>query len=85
MSATAELVVVDSRHAPADRCLVCGSEVGAAEGIAARFGERTLRFKCPGCLNRFRADPGRYLSGHPGGCCRGDAVPGSPDSEWACF
>lgn len=84
MSATAEMVVLDSRHAPADRCLVCGSEIAATEGIAARYGERTLRFKCPGCLNRFRADPGRYLSGHPGGCCKDADHAHAPASEWTC-
>lgn len=84
MSASAELVVVDSRHAPADRCVVCGNDIAAGEGITATYRDRALRFKCPGCLNRFQADPERDLADHAGGCCRSNAAPGSPHSEWSC-
>ena len=58
-----ELVVVDSAGQPATDCDVCGSEIEAGKGLTARSGGRTLRFKCAGCLARFRADPKQFLSG----------------------
>lgn len=85
MEATAPLIVlVDSRLEPAARCAVCGDHVAAGAGLTARYGGRTLRFKCPGCLERFRADPGRFLEGHARGCCQGAGHGASPASEWRC-
>jgi hypothetical protein len=77
------IIVRDSRLEPSARCVVCGNDIPAGEGLTARYGERTLRFKCPGCLSRFTADPERYLAGHEAGCCR-EAPESSPPSEWGC-
>lgn len=84
MIATADLIVVESTHQPAGDCIVCGNPIGAGEGRTARYNGMTLRFKCPGCVDRFRAEPGRYLAGHPAGCCTGERADASPASEWAC-
>lgn len=75
-----DLVAVDSRAQGAALCTVCGNEIAAGEGVTARYGDRILRFKCPGCLARFRADPQRYLDGHVAGCCK-DEADRSPASE----
>jgi hypothetical protein len=75
--------IVDSTYEPAARCVVCATEIGPGEGLTVRYGVRTLRFKCPGCLERFRVDPLRYLAGHASDCCHG-ATAASPSSEWAC-
>ena len=66
-----DLVVVDSAAEAAATCVVCGNDIPAGEGVTARFGGRTLRFKCPGCMSRFAVDPDRYLSGGPSSCCGG--------------
>ena len=66
-----DLVVVDSAAEAAATCVVCGNAIPAGEGVTARFGDRTLRFKCPGCMSRFAVDPDRYLSGGPSSCCGG--------------
>ena len=81
MSSPLSIVVRDSRLEAAAQCVVCGSDIGAGEGLTARYGERTLRFKCPGCLGRFEADPERYLSERTSGCCNGEHDH-SPASEW---
>lgn len=65
------LTIVDSQLAPAASCVVCGNEIAAGQGVTATYGQRTLRFKCPGCAARFEADPERYLAGEPEGCCGG--------------
>lgn len=78
-----DLVVVDSAGQPAADCDVCGSEIETGQGLTARFGGRTLRFKCAGCMARFRADPKQFLSGHGTACCSGGHG-GSPESEWSC-
>ena len=62
-------VVVDVAAETSATCLVCGKEIPPGEGMSARYGDQILRFKCPGCLSRFRADPERYLSGGPSSCC----------------
>jgi YHS domain. len=69
MNAIPSATVVDSRQEAAARCLVCGQEIPAGEGVTARYQGRTLRFKCPGCYARFAADPEPYLAGQAGGCC----------------
>jgi hypothetical protein len=83
MAARPDFVVVHSGYEPGARCVVCGNDIPPGEGITARFGERRLRFKCPGCLARFQAEPERYLAGHEAGCC-GDEHTQSPASEWRC-
>jgi hypothetical protein len=83
MGIRADIVVVHSRYEPAAHCLVCGNAIPEGEGLTARFGQRTLRFKCPGCLARFEADPDRYLAGHDPSCCPEDHAE-SPASEWRC-
>ena len=83
MATLTGLVVLDSRYEAAAQCAVCGNEIAEGEGVTARFAGRTLRFKCPGCLGRFEADPDRYLSGHQSGCC-GNEAEHSPASEWRC-
>lgn len=81
MDAPSSIVIRNSRLEPAASCIVCGSDIAAGDGLTARYGERTLRFKCPGCLSRFEADPERYLAGSDAGCC-GGAHEHSPASEW---
>lgn len=83
MNSPSSIVVLNSRLESSARCLVCGGDIPAGEGLTARYGERTLRFKCSGCLGRFEADPGRYLAGHQAGCCK-DEPECSPASEWRC-
>jgi hypothetical protein len=82
MAVAPELVLVDSRYEHPARCLVCGSDITAGEGVTARYRGKTLRFKCAGCLARFGLDPDRYLNGHESGCCEEDGD--SPSSEWRC-
>ena len=83
MSTPSSIVIRTSTYEPAARCIVCGNEIAAGEGLTARYGERTLRFKCPGCRARFEADPERYLASHEAGCC-GQHGEASPSSEWRC-
>ena len=83
MNSPASIVIRNSRLESSATCLVCGNDIPAGEGLTARYGERTLRFKCAGCLNRFEADPERYLAGHEAGCCK-DEQESSPPSEWRC-
>lgn len=82
MAIASDVIVVDSRLEPAARCLVCGNDVPTGEGMTAVYAGMRLRFRCPGCLTRFQADPDRYLAGHPEGCCR-DEECASPISEWS--
>ncbi len=81
MTIESDLVVDGSGYAPAASCVVCGNDIAAGEGLTARYHGETLRFKCPGCLTRFSADPERYLAGGPGECCGGHEH-ASPASEW---
>lgn len=64
-----DLVVVDGPAETSATCLVCGQPISPGAGVTARYGDKILRFKCPGCLSRFRIDPERYLSGGPSSCC----------------
>jgi len=82
MAIMSELVVLNSADQPAATCLVCGNEIPAGEGVTASYRGRTLRFKCPGCVSRFEADPEPFLAGRTGGCC-GGAHEHSPASEWS--
>lgn len=93
MSTPSSIVIGTSTFEPAARCVVCGNEIAAGEGLTARFGQRTLRFKCPGCLARFESDPDRYLDEFkrspeaytgtdPDEYPRADT---SPCSEWTCY
>lgn len=83
MEALAGLIFVDSGRMPATSCLVCDNEVPAGEGITAVLGGRTLRFKCPGCVTRFEADPERYLAGQTTGCCKDGHADAPVISDWA--
>jgi hypothetical protein len=83
MTSPASLVIRSSRLESSATCLVCGNDIPAGQGVTARYGERTLRFKCPGCLSRFEADPERYLAGNEAACCNGEHEH-SPASEWRC-
>lgn len=74
------MAIHHARLEPASRCLVCGGEIPAGEGLAARHGGNTLRFKCEGCIAAFVEDPDRYLVEHPQRCC--DEHAASPASEW---
>jgi len=84
MISPASLVIRESTFEAGGRCIVCGQDIPAGEGITARYGERTLRFKCRGCVARFEADPDRFLDGHPDGCCEDHDHDDSPASEWRC-
>ena len=81
MASVSSIVIRNSRLEAAAQCVVCGSDIAAGEGLTARYGERTLRFKCPGCLSRFEADPERFLAQPQAGCCNGKHDH-SPASEW---
>lgn len=86
MNATIEVIVRGGRMDPAGSCVVCGEEVPAGDGFAARWGEREFRFKCARCVYRFEADPGPYLAADS--TRPGEAeveAEGSPASEWACY
>ena len=83
MNSLASIVVRNSRFEPSATCLVCGNDIPAGEGLTARYGDRTLRFKCAGCLSRFEAEPERYLAGHEAACCK-DEGETSPATEWRC-
>ena len=83
MAIAPQFVVLDSRDQPATSCVVCGSDILAGEGVTARYQDRTLRFKCPGCRERLEADPQRYLAGSQQSCCGGEHNQ-SPASEWRC-
>lgn len=83
MNSPSSIVVRNSRLEASARCLVCGNDIPAGEGLTARWLDRTLRFKCPGCLSRFEADPERYLAGHEPECCK-DEQESSYSSEWRC-
>ena len=83
MTVVRELVVLDAPDQGSATCLVCGNDISSGEGVTARYGDRTLRFKCPGCVRRFEADPELYLAGQAGGCGKG-GHDHSPASEWCC-
>ena len=83
MNSATSIVIPNSTLEPAARCMVCGNDIAAGEGVTTRYAERTLRFKCPGCLSRFEADPERYLTGAEAACCNGEHDH-SPPSEWRC-
>lgn len=83
MAAAIDLVLVDSRYEGSARCLVCGDQIREGDGVSARYGDRTLRFRCTGCVGRFQVDPERYLAGHDAACCKEDQT-SSPASEWRC-
>ncbi|MEO8463008.1 MAG: hypothetical protein ABI555_07335 [Chloroflexota bacterium] len=83
MAVIENLVVLDQTAQDQARCMVCGNSIGPGEGVFARYGERTLRFKCPGCMARFQSDPERYLAGDAGGCCKGEHG-GSPAGASHC-
>ena len=82
MTAPATIFVRNSRLEAAARCLVCGDEIPAGQGVTARYGERILRFRCHDCYARFLADPGPFLADRRSGCCTRE--PASPASEWSC-
>jgi len=67
-----ELGVINSTGQAAATCVVCGKDVAAGAGVTAQFDGRILRFRCPGCLTRFSANPERYLSGGSADCCEGE-------------
>lgn len=83
MNATIDVIVRNGRTDPSGPCVVCGEEVPAGAGFAARWGERHLRFKCERCLDRFESDPGPYLAAGPRRSGEAGAAE-SPASEWAC-
>lgn len=84
MIAERDLVVLESAGQPASECEVCGSEIEAGQGLTIRSGDRTIRFSCPGCLTRYRADPGQFFAGTETACCGGQHRTTSPASEWSC-
>lgn len=84
MDATASIIIRRSTLEPAARCVVCAGDIGPGEGLTARYGEATLRFKCADCLARFEDDPDRYLAGHAEACCGEGDHAAAPVSEWFC-
>lgn len=84
MVASIEVIVRGGSMDAAGTCVVCGEEVPAGDGFAARWGERRFRFKCADCLARFEADPERYLADERTRSGEAEAEE-SPASEWACY
>ena len=84
MSSITSVVIRSSAFEPAARCIVCGADIPPGDGLTARYGETTLRFRCPDCLARFEDDPNRYLAGHPQACCAHGDHADTPVSEWIC-
>lgn len=84
MIAERDLEVLESAGQPASECEVCGSEIAAGQGLTVRSGDRTMRFSCPSCLARYRADPSRFFAGTQAACCAGRHAATSPASEWSC-
>lgn len=84
MNARYDLIVLESAGQPASDCAVCGSEIDGGQGLTVRCGDQTLRFTCPGCLARYRADPDQFFSGSAAPCCSGAHAITSPASEWTC-
>jgi hypothetical protein len=80
MNTLSPMVIRNARLEPAARCLVCGGDIPAGEGLMVRRGQTTLRFKCESCLATFVEDPDRFLADHPAQCC--DEHAASPASEW---
>jgi hypothetical protein len=81
MAIARELLVVDSRDEGSASCVVCGNTILAGGGFTVRHGQRTMRFKCVGCLSEFEADPERFLAADGAECCSGEHAH-SPASEW---
>lgn len=84
MVASMEIVVRGGLMDAAGTCVVCGEDVPAGSGFAARSGDRGFRFKCAECLARFEADPARYVGAGRTPPREADAEE-SPASEWACY
>ncbi len=84
MIAPVDLIVIASAEQTPARCVVCAGDIATGEGVTAGYRGRWLRFKCSGCVSRFRADPERFLIEHPDGCCTGGHAETSPASEWTC-
>jgi len=84
MTSSSSIIVRDLTPGPAAKCIVCGKEIAAGEGLTAHYGDRTLRFKCPGCLARFEEDPDRFLAREPAACCADEGHLDASASEWIC-
>jgi hypothetical protein len=68
-------------QASVERCLVCGEEIVAGQGIPVMHAGEVFHLKCEGCVSRFVADPDRYVREREDRCCQHD-VSESPASEW---
>lgn len=81
-----DLVVIDSASQAAAQCVVCGTDIAAGTGVTARFRDRVLRFRCPGCLSRFAVDPDHYADEGPTSCCDGeghaDSIHSAAPGDW---
>ena len=83
MVASIEVIVRGGSMDAAGTCVVCGEDVPAGSGFAARSSQREFRFKCANCLARFEADPWLYLANRARS--REEEAEESPASEWACY
>ena len=84
MVASIEVIVRGGSMDAAGTCVVCGEDVPAGSGFAARSSHREFRFKCADCLARFEADPEPYLAADRTRSREAEAEE-SPASEWACY
>lgn len=84
MVASIEVIVRGGSMDAAGTCVVCGEDVPAGSGFAARSGEREFRFKRAECLARFEADPWPYLAADRIRS-REKGADESPATEWACY
>lgn len=58
----AELIEQQKAHYPLNTCIVSGRSLEESETVQDMIHEgRLVRFCCPGCPHRFKADPDRYM------------------------
>lgn len=59
----AKLIEQQTPHYALDTCVVSGRSLAESETVVDHIHQgRLVRFCCPGCPSRFKADPDRYLS-----------------------
>ncbi len=62
-------------------CPVCGNPLNPVTVPRAMYRNQTYAFRCPGCRERFLADPERYLAATPTGCGHAGGGCGGHDGD----
>ena len=58
-----KLIEQQKAHYPLDACIVSGRKLEESDTVFDKIHEgRLVRFCCPGCPQRFKADPDRYMT-----------------------